>query len=143
MHCRLLLLLVFTFTATSTATSAEALSPEKAKDAFLKLLDRPKVPADIMEAPRVVSNRFAVYNWSFASEKKADGTTERVPVLMVAPAGAKGKLPVMIVLHGTGGTKEGVNGWLEEFAKQGIIGIAIDARYHGARSGGAKGSAAY
>src|SRR5213075_688898 len=100
-------------------------------------------PADVKEGVGVASGRLAVSQWSFASEKKADGTIERVPVLMVSPAGAKGKLPVMIVLHGTGGTKEGVQSWLEDFAKQGVIGIAIDARSQGARSGGKKGSEAY
>jgi dienelactone hydrolase len=120
------------------------LPPQEAKAAFLKLLDRPKVHADVKEAAEpVTKNGLRYTRWSFASETKADGTAERVPVLAVAPAGAKGRLPVMIVLHGTGGSKEGVASWLEEFARQGVIGIAIDARYHGDRSGGAKGSAAY
>ncbi|AMV23216.1 esterase [Gemmata sp. SH-PL17] len=126
------------------ADAATPLSPEKAKGAFLKALDRPKVPADVREAGNPVEKGNLVYSrWSFASEKKADDTVERVPVLMVAPAGAKKKLPVMIVLHGTGGNKESAQPWLEDFAKRGIIGIAIDARYHGERSGGKKGSEAY
>jgi dienelactone hydrolase len=142
MRPRFLLVLLFSATLTAT-TSAQTLPPEKAKAAFLKLLDRPKVPADVKEGPGVASGTLAFSRWAFASEKKADGTVERVPVLMVSPAASKGKLPVMIVLHGTGGNKEGVQSWLEDFAKQGIIGVAIDARYHGERSGGAKGSAAY
>ena len=36
-----------------------------------------------------------------------------------------------------------MRGWLVEMAKRGIIGVAIDARYHGGRAGGAKGAAAY
>src|SRR5262245_50014693 len=126
------------------ARSAESLPPEKAKAAFLELLDRPKVTADVTEDAKPVEKNKLVYSrWSFASEKKADGTVERVPVLMVSPADAKGKLPAMIVLHGTGGSKDGVASWLEDFAQQGIVGIAIDARYHGGRGSGAKGSAAY
>ncbi len=124
------------------ARSAEPLAPEKAKAAFLKLLDRPKVPAAVEEAKPTEKGKLVYSRWSFASEKK-DGIVERVPVLMVAPAGAKGKLPVMIVLHGTGGSKEGVQSWLEDFAKQGIIGVAIDARYHGGRANAGKGSTAY
>jgi len=126
------------------AQDKKPLPPEQAKAALLKLLDRPKVPADVkLERPPQDKNGLAYTRWSFASEKKADGTTERVPVLTVAPADAKGRLPAMIVLHGTGGSKDAVASWLEEFARNGIVGIAIDARYHGARSGGAKGSAAY
>lgn len=120
------------------------LAPAEAKKAFLKLLDRPRVPPDVREnGAAEVKNGLTYQTWSFASEKKADGTVERVPVLTVRPAKAEGKLPAMIVLHGTGGTKEGVASWLEEFARKGVVGIAIDARYHGARGGGAKGSAAY
>jgi dienelactone hydrolase len=136
-------LLVLVLPAFAPAQPAKPLSPEQAKVAFLKQLDRPKVPADASPVKSETKGSLIYSRWTFASEKKADGTTERVPVLTVSPAGAKGKLPAMIVLHGTGGNKDGVASWLEEFAKEGIVGIAIDARYHGDRSGGAKGSAAY
>jgi dienelactone hydrolase len=79
---------------------------------------------------------------SFASEKTATGE-ERVPVLLVRPEKVTKKLPVAIVLHGTGGNKEGVRSWLTDLARRGIIGVAIDARYHGARAPGIKGAAAY
>jgi dienelactone hydrolase len=123
---------------------ADPLSPKMAKPALLKLLDRPKVPAAVKsDGEPAEKNKLTYSKWSFASEKKPDGTVERVPVLQVSPAGAKGKLPVMIVLHGTGGSKEGVQSWLEDFARQGVIGVAIDARYHGSRANAGKGSSAY
>jgi dienelactone hydrolase len=120
----------------------KTLPPEKARAALLKLLDRPKVPPDV-EKGTSTDGKFVTQKWSFASEKKADGTIERVPVLQISPAGAKKKLPAMIVLHGTGGSKDGMRGLLEEFAQNGIIGIAIDARYHGERKNAGKGSSAY
>jgi dienelactone hydrolase len=128
------------------AQDKRSLPPREAKAALLKLLDREKVPPD--ENPQgapgsVEKNGLVHYRWSFASEKKADGTIERVPAVTVTPAMVKEKLPVMIVLHGTGGSKDGVLSWLEEFARHGVVGIAIDARYHGDRSGGARSSAAY
>jgi dienelactone hydrolase len=126
------------------AQDKKPLPPEQAKAALLKLLDRPRVPADAQpDRPPQQKNGLTYTRWSFASEKRADGTIERVPVLTVTPANAKGRLPAMIVLHGTGGSKDGVVSWLEGFARQGVVGVAIDARYHGDRSGGAKGSAAY
>src|SRR5262245_15689630 len=118
-------------------------SPAEVKAAFLKLLDRPKVPLDPKIKDKKADDDLVTEHLTIAAEKKADGTEERVPILLVRPEKADKKLPVVIALHGTGGNKEGQRGLLVEFAKKGIIGVAIDARYHGERSGGAKGSAAY
>ncbi|HEY3788258.1 MAG TPA: alpha/beta fold hydrolase [Urbifossiella sp.] len=126
------------------AQDKQPLAPPEAKKAFLRLLDRPKIPADVKVDSNPIEKNGLIYNrWSFASEKKADGNIERVPVLTVKPTGSAGSLPAIILLHGTGGSKEGMMSWVEEFAKQGVEAIAIDARYHGERSGGKKGSAAY
>ena len=118
-------------------------SPADVRAEFKKLLDRPKIDLNVVVAPVAKDPEFLILRYTFASEKKADGTIERVPVLIVAPPGAKGKMPAVICLHGTGGTKESQMGFMKELAKRGIVGVAIDARYHGARSGGAKGAAAY
>jgi dienelactone hydrolase len=118
-------------------------SPARVKAAFLKLLDRPRVPLDIREVNRSEKGGLVIESLTFASEKKAGGAAERVPVLVVRPKEAAGALPAVIVLHGTGGNKEGQFGFMKELAGRGIIGVAIDARYHGARAGGARGAAAY
>lgn len=114
------------------------------KAAFLKQLDRPKVALDPQTRKTDTDAGGLVAEFlSFASEKQADGSVERVPVLLVRPAKLTGKLPAVIVLHGTGGNKESQRDFLIDLAKRGIIGVAIDARYHGERSGGANGSTAY
>ncbi|WP_435009672.1 alpha/beta hydrolase family protein [Tundrisphaera lichenicola] len=113
---------------------------------FLALLDRPKVPLDpkTIEVKRgnrgVISERL-----DFASERRKDGSMERVPTLLVRPDWAKpgDRLPVVMVLHGTGGRKEGVWPWLEELAHAGFVAVAIDGRYHGERAGGMLGSKVY
>lgn len=140
MRCLLVALVTFTL---APLASADPLPPEKARAALLKLLDRPKVKPEVEEDTAKTANQLVYQKWTFASEKRADGTVERVPVLQVSPAGPNQKRPVMIVLHGTGGSAEGVRGWLEEFARVGIVGIAIDARYHGTRATAGKGSTAY
>jgi pimeloyl-ACP methyl ester carboxylesterase len=122
--------------------AAKVLPPEQTRKAFLQLLDRPRVDADVKEGAGLASGAIATHTFTFASEKKRDGTVERVPVLFVRPA-AEGRYPVLIVSHGTGGSKDGMKSWLTDLAHRGIMGVAIDARYHGDRSGGAKGSAAY
>src|SRR5262249_14355494 len=83
----------------------------------------------------------AVERLSFTSEVKANDEVERVPVLIFRPAKVTKQLPAVIVLHGTGGTKEGQQPFLRQLARRGIIGVAIDARYHGERGRG-PGSAA-
>jgi dienelactone hydrolase len=138
----LLLLLVATPTLADEPKAAYP-PPAEVRAAFLKLLDRPKVPLDVKAQPPRTDKGLVIETLSFASEKRADGKEERVPVLLVKPEKAEGKLPVVIVLHGTGGSKEGMRGTLDELAKRGIAGVAIDARYHGERAGGAKGAAAY
>ncbi len=140
---RCLLLLVVAPVLAHCEDTRKALTAEQTRDAFRKMLDRPIIPADVKElAVAQEADGLITEHFSFASEKKSDGSIERVPTLIVRPSKA-GKYPAMIVLHGTGGTKESQRSWLTEFAKRGIVGIAIDARYHGERSGGAKGSAAY
>ncbi len=134
--------------AVPTALPADAPKyppPAEVKAAFLKLLDRPRVPLDVhLTSKKTLPDGFVHEHLSFASEKKAAGTIERVPVYLVRPAktGAK-KLPAVIVLHGTGGSTKSQIPFMTELAKRGILGVAIDARYHGERSGGAKGAAAY
>lgn len=116
---------------------------EEVRTAFRKLLDRPRVlfNVKIHEAKRE-DNGLVSEQISFTSEKKA-GEDERVTMLLVRPEKRTKKLPAVIVLHGTGGSKEGQRAWLYHLAQRGIVGVAIDARYHGERSGGAKGAEAY
>ncbi|HLY10838.1 MAG TPA: alpha/beta fold hydrolase [Planctomycetota bacterium] len=113
------------------------------REAFLKQLDRPKVAADPVIVDTKVEGAYVVEQFTIATEKKRSGKIERLPVLLVRPQRPGWKHPVVVVLHGTGGTKESQRGWLQDLAKNGIIGVAVDARYHGARAEGEKGAARY
>jgi dienelactone hydrolase len=116
---------------------------EQVREAFLKQLDRPKVAADPQGLETKTDTGLVTEHFTIATEKKRSGRIERMPVLLVRPEKPEGKLPAVVVLHGTGGNKEGQRGWCQNLAKHGIIGIAIDARYHGERAEGAKGAARY
>lgn len=124
---------------------AEYPPPAAVKAAFLKLLDRPKIDAapKTIDEPRTAAG-LVTEHLSIATERKADGSIERMPLLIVRPEKATGQLPVVVVLHGTGGNKESYRGFCGELAKRGLVAVAIDARYHGERiPGGAHGNKEY
>ena len=118
-------------------------TPVEVRAGFLKLLDRPKVALDPKVDRSETKDGLAVEHLSFATETKADGAIERVPTLLVRPEDATKRRPAVIVLHGTGGNKEGLRSGLDELARKGFVAVAIDGRYHGERAGGAKGADAY
>ncbi len=138
----LALLVLLQVAPAAVETSAPPVA--KVRKEFKALLDRPKVPLDVkVEKTEQSPKGLVTEELDFASEKHADGRLERVPALVIRPDDQGIKHPAVIVLHGTGGSKEGLRSWLVELARRGIVGIAIDARYHGDRSGGAKGADAY
>lgn len=118
--------------------------PDEVRQAFLRQLDRPRVALDPKTRHTEVNAAGFVEEFvSIASERKGDGTIERVPLLIIRPEKPARRMPAVIVLHGTGGNKETQRGVMLELVRRGLIGVALDARYHGERSGGAKGSEAY
>lgn len=105
---------------------------------FLRLIGRPLVPL----APEVTTtaevNGLAEERFSFAADAR-----QRVAGVLVKGLKATGRYPVVISLHGTGGTKSDQLPFLREMARRGFIGVAIDGRYHGERTQAGKGSAEY
>ena len=117
-------------------TTFASAAPQLTREAFLNLLERPRVEPDVRFSKD--GTRF-----SFASEKD-----QRVPGIIVMPIltrqpDASGRRSVVITLHGTGGTKESQLPLLRMLAEKGFIAIAIDGRYHGERTTAGKGSEEY
>jgi dienelactone hydrolase len=121
-------LLVFALTALAAA-SAQAPVDESSRSAFLKLIDRPRVPAVPAVSTLVLKGRIAWEEFTFTTEAQ-----QRVPGLTAALAGAPKRRPAVIVLHGTGDSKEGMMPLLEAFAGRGFLAVAIDGRHHGIRA---------
>lgn len=117
--------------------SARAFGADTRAD-FLKLIDRPRVPLAAQVILLPPTNGWAREHVTFASD-----ATQRVPGLLVKSTNAAGRLPVVIVMHGTGGMKEGELPRLENLAKRGFLAVAIDARYHGERTKAGKGTDEY
>jgi dienelactone hydrolase len=119
--------------------SASSLVAANTRADFLKLIDRPRVPlaAETTAVPSAAGlNRT---DFAYASD-----AANRVPgILLQAAASPAVPRPVVIVLHGTGGTKESELPFMTELARAGFIAVSIDGRYHGARPATGKGSASY
>lgn len=105
-------------------TAAESL-----RAAFLQVIARPKTALDASRATVSTANGYVQELVSFASEP-----AERVPLLIVKKEHGPARLPVLIALHGTGGSKEGMRRTLEEYAGAGFLAVAMDARHHGERA---------
>ncbi|MSU51459.1 MAG: abhydrolase domain-containing 18 [Opitutus sp.] len=101
--------------------------------AFLRLLDRPRVELAGEAAMPVAKDGLSETAFSFATE-----AGQRVPGILVKSTTSSGRRPVVVALHGTGGNKESQRKLLGELARAGFVGVAIDGRYHGARTKGGK-----
>jgi len=89
-------------------------------------------PLDVQIRSREAKDGLIRERVSFAS----GGADQRVPALVIRQMGAVEPLPAVVVLHGLGGTKEGMAGLMEELARRGYLALAIDARWHGERGPG-------
>ena len=117
------------------AVSAQSGSDAQTRAAFLKLIDAPRVdPAVAVRPMPATAPGLVQEHISFSVE-----ASQRVAGVLVKPAGAAGRLPVVIQLHGTGGRKEQLLPRLNRLAGRGFLAVAIDGRYHGERVGNAAG----
>lgn len=138
----LLRLLAFALLALQVSVAAHAQSAADTRKAFLKVIERPKgQPRPEIKAIPPINNFTTQHLWFYSDAK------ERVPGIVMLPDATafKGKRPVVIALHGTGGNKEDeqIIGILTKAATAGFIGVAIDGRYHGERTKAGKGSDEY
>ncbi len=112
-------------------------SPVTIRKDFLKMIDRPRVALASELKKQSEADGLEQWHLSFAAE-----AAQRVPGLIVKTPSTN-RRPVVIVLHGTGGNKEGQIPLLKDLAKLGFIAVAIDGRYHGERTKSGTGSAEY
>jgi dienelactone hydrolase len=100
------------------------------RSAFMKVIDRPRVPlAPVVRALPPEGRGLVREHITFAADAK-----DQVTAILVKPSDSVGRRPVVIQLHGTGGNKEQLLPRLTTLAARGFIGVAIDGRYHGERA---------
>jgi dienelactone hydrolase len=115
--------------AFSSFVYAEA-PPADSRGDFLKLIDRPRVAADVEEKEMTAPAGMVQTHVVLTTEPG-----QRMPAIFLKVDNVKpdARLPVVIILHGTGGKKEGNLGLAKTLAGKGFLAIAPDARYHGER----------
>jgi dienelactone hydrolase len=125
--------------------SQAALADGSAADtraAFLQVIDRPRAALKPELAELAPVEGFRKYHLWFHSD-----ATERVPgyLLLPDPTKFKGPRPVVIALHGTGGSKDGgeITNIVLKAARAGYSGVAIDGRFHGERTKTGTGAVEY
>lgn len=121
-------LLVALLALSPSLVSAQAPDAARIRAAFLKMIDRPRVPLAAEAKPRGDGGVYRAEHFSFASE-----AGERVPGVFLTSVRARDRRPVIILLHGTGSRKEEFLAWMRTLADRGFATAAIDARHHGAR----------
>jgi dienelactone hydrolase len=113
---------------TEAQTRAQSVADTVRAD-FLKVIDRPRVPLAPSPAKLTVENGYQQELLSFASE-----SNERVPLLILKKGTPRERQAVVIVLHGTNGSKENMRDLSETYADRGFLAVAMDARHSGERA---------
>jgi dienelactone hydrolase len=104
---------------------------------FLTLIGHPRVPLAVQVEKLPGTNGLVQFHFSFASDAE-----QRVPGVLLESASSHGRRPVVIALHGTGGSKQNMLSLCRKLAAAGFIAVAIDGRCHGERKSG-KGQTDY
>jgi dienelactone hydrolase len=122
--------LFIVFVLCGLATGCATASDTRAD--FLKLIDRPRVALAPQVKPMAGTNGIVEFYFSIATDTK-----DRVPGILMEPANSPGRRPVVIALHGTGGSKTDMLLLCRQLVAAGFIAVAIDGRYHGERKSSA------
>ena len=125
--------------ATVAAGPTTAPSPAATRADFHRLIDRPPVPLDPVERPLPSTDPAVTRSHLTITSEPG----QPVPALVSRPARATGRLPVVIVLHGTGGRKDDNADVAARLVAAGLIVVRPDGRYHGERCPAGKGTVAY
>jgi dienelactone hydrolase len=95
---------------------------------FLRVIERPRLALAPQVQELSSTNHLIQIHFSFASD-----ANDRVPGILIKPENFQGRLPVVIALHGTGGSKANMLAFCRKLATNGFVAVAIDGRYHGER----------
>jgi predicted esterase len=128
---RLTVAALFLVALCAPAVRAQELTPEQRRERFLKIIDRPRVEPEAKITEKTETDGFVQYRFEFSSE--ADQRVPAIALLKQSLIDDGKRHPCAIVLHGTGGKKEGELPILKKLAAKGFVAVSIDGRFHGER----------
>jgi len=128
----------YLFLAALCVLLAGCATADKSHRTLDQIIARPRVPlaAAVEFVPN--TNGLIQQKFSFATE-----AGQRVPGILLKRPDATGRRPVVIALHGTGGSKGNMLSLCRKLATNGFVAVAIDGRYHGDRITSGKGTEQY
>lgn len=119
----LFLLVIATGCARTQGTAPQLALPYEQLFAYDQELS---LNADVKEQQR--GNGYVLYRVQYSSVND-----KRVPAWLCVPTGGTAPYPCVIIMHGYGGDKNGLQILAPLFAMRGLATFAIDAEYHGDR----------
>lgn len=106
----------------------EAAKPDTSAVAEFRKLVQPR-PCDLAPEVRSTTVEGALVREKVVIQSEPG---QRVALLILRPKDDQPrKRPAVLILHGTRGTKEGMESWLQDLAARGFVAVAPDARWHG------------
>jgi len=130
--------LTLLFTLAVYSLAALHLPAADTRAEFLALINHGRVPLAPSIATWPATNGVAQFHFSFATD-----TSQRVTGVLMKRELSRGRRPVVIALHGTGGSKTNLFALCRKLATNGFVAVAMDGRHHGERRGPGKGTEAY
>ena len=85
---------------------------------FLKLIDRPRIALSPQVEPLSATNGIAQFHFTFMSDAQ-----NRVPGVLLASTNFSGRRPVVIAMHGTGGSTANMMALCRKLAERGLNSI--------------------
>src|SRR5207244_11642648 len=93
-------LLLAAFLLVPALSDAQTLGPDVTPKAFLQMIDRPRAEMTPDQNNQREVNGIEYWHFTYAADQP-----QRVPGLLTKATNVSGKRPVVVALHGTGGSK--------------------------------------
>lgn len=122
----------------ATPVELQALEADELRSAFLRQIERPRVPAAVEVLAPSRRDGLRSERFTFASDAQT-----RLEAVLLAPEADAGRRACVVLLHATGGGNETIIDLATTFARRGLVAVALSARGYRSDLGPEGGRDAY